>query len=156
MILYIKMKDIFFDEINDKIKANSNLPKWAKNYLPIYKQIHLIRTALGLTQKQLAKRIKTSQTAIARLEQGIVESNLSTIKKIAAAFECEAYFFLVPKTKLKQILNKKINQKAKEILAFSESSSALELQNPSSKQKQRQLAMLKKELFEKKRSSLWD
>ncbi|MFA5879323.1 MAG: helix-turn-helix domain-containing protein [Candidatus Margulisiibacteriota bacterium] len=150
------MKDIFFDDINDKIKSRDNFPNWANTYLPIHKQINLIRTALGITQKQLAKKVKTSQTAIARLEQGLTEPNLATIKKITEAFGCDFFSFIVPPKKLKQILDDKINQKAKEILSFSDSSSALELQKPNSTQKQRQLELLKKELFEKKRSILWD
>ena len=43
------------------------------------------RVQLGLTQRAVAVRMKTSQAAIARLERGEVDPKLSTIERFAAA-----------------------------------------------------------------------
>jgi ribosome-binding protein aMBF1 (putative translation factor) len=43
------------------------------------------RTAAGLTQEQLAERMRTSQSAIARLEGGRSKPSTSTLAKIAEA-----------------------------------------------------------------------
>jgi len=49
-------------------------------------KIAKLREKLGLTQKQLAERIKTSQTVISRLESGDYwQCTLRTLEKIALA-----------------------------------------------------------------------
>jgi len=43
------------------------------------------RTRAGLTQEQLAERMHTSQSAIARLESGRSNPSVTTLEKLAAA-----------------------------------------------------------------------
>ncbi|MCU4186879.1 helix-turn-helix domain-containing protein [Acidiferrimicrobium sp. IK] len=43
------------------------------------------RTALGLSQTQVAARMGTSQSAVARLESGDADVRLSTLERYAAA-----------------------------------------------------------------------
>lgn len=43
------------------------------------------REELGLTQKQVAERMETSQSAVARMEAGEVDAKLSTVDRYAAA-----------------------------------------------------------------------
>jgi transcriptional regulator with XRE-family HTH domain len=43
------------------------------------------RSRAGLTQAQLAKRMKTTQTAIARLESGRVKPSTRTLERLAKA-----------------------------------------------------------------------
>ena len=43
------------------------------------------RQRLGLSQTEVAARMKTSQSAIARLEAGDTEARLSTLQRYAAA-----------------------------------------------------------------------
>ena len=149
------MKNNFLDEINEKIKTQEDIP-WIHAYLSLTKQIKIIRKSLGMTQKQLAKKVGSSQESIARLEAGLVEPNIKTLKKISEALEADLQILVVPKQKILKILEEKAEQKAKEIISFSANSSALEQQNPSKQILKRQLLSLKAEIIEKKRSSLWD
>lgn len=78
-------------------KLNDLHRKWAKN--PDYKQAHetmeaefeLARTLIkarveaGLTQAQVAKRMKTSQAAIARMEGGKVKPSANSLERYAKA-----------------------------------------------------------------------
>lgn len=48
-------------------------------------RVRELRTSRGLTQAELAARIRSSQAAIARLEAGGVEPRLSTLDAIARA-----------------------------------------------------------------------
>ncbi len=71
--------------------------KWMKN--PAYRKAHqalepefelagaLIRARVGagLTQEQLARRMETSQSVIARLESGRVQPSTKTLERLAAA-----------------------------------------------------------------------
>ena len=54
------------------------------------------RLKAGLTQRQLAQRMGTSQPAIARLEAGQVSPTLGTVERIAAAAGYELRVELVP------------------------------------------------------------
>lgn len=45
------------------------------------------RRAAGLSQTELAARMGTSQSAVARLERGDAESRLSTLQRYAAALD---------------------------------------------------------------------
>jgi ribosome-binding protein aMBF1 (putative translation factor) len=45
------------------------------------------RDAAGLSQRELANRMGTSQAAVARLEAGGVSATLTTLQKVAAALE---------------------------------------------------------------------
>ncbi len=45
------------------------------------------RTALGLSQTEVAARMGTSQSAVARLESGQLDVRLSTLERYAAALE---------------------------------------------------------------------
>ena len=45
----------------------------------------IARSRAGLTQAQLAKRMKTTQTAIARLESGRVKPSTRTLERLAKA-----------------------------------------------------------------------
>lgn len=54
------------------------------------------RVSAGLTQRQLAARVGTSQPAIARLEAGQVSPTLDTVVRVAAAAGFELRVALVP------------------------------------------------------------
>ncbi len=47
--------------------------------------VHRLRTEAGLTQEGLAKRMGTTQSAIARMEGGGTRPTLETLEKLAAA-----------------------------------------------------------------------
>ncbi|WP_026988013.1 helix-turn-helix domain-containing protein [Fodinicurvata fenggangensis] len=52
------------------------------------------RTRCGLTQAQLAERMKTSQSYIARLESAQVIPTMKTFLRVAEATESKAHFSL--------------------------------------------------------------
>jgi ribosome-binding protein aMBF1 (putative translation factor) len=52
-------------------------------------EIHALREKRGLSQRELAERLGTTQSAIARLEAGNVSPSLPTLDKVAAALDVE-------------------------------------------------------------------
>jgi len=67
----------------------------AEELEPAY-QVARLRIMRGLTQKELAEKVGTKQSGIARLESGNVEPNLSSLKRIAQALDCRLEIRLVP------------------------------------------------------------
>ena len=55
--------------------------------ITVGEQIRDAREAAGLTQRELAARMGTSQAAVARLEAGGVGPTLTTLQKVATALE---------------------------------------------------------------------
>jgi len=54
------------------------------------------RRELGLSQAELARRVDTTQSAIARLESGGRPPRIDTLLRIAAALDCELAVELMP------------------------------------------------------------
>ena len=58
-------------------------------------EIRALREARGLSQRELAERVGTTQSAIARLEGGNISPSLPALDKIAEALEAELSVSLV-------------------------------------------------------------
>jgi transcriptional regulator with XRE-family HTH domain len=56
-----------------------------------------LRLSKGLTQEELAKKVHTRQSAIARLESASSLPSLSTVKRVAEALDADLYVAFQPK-----------------------------------------------------------
>lgn len=69
-------------------------PQFKKYYDEYGKQLEIaykilqLRKKEGMSQKELAKRIGTKQSDIARMESGQQNFTTATLQKIASAFKC--------------------------------------------------------------------
>jgi ribosome-binding protein aMBF1 (putative translation factor) len=68
----------------------------AKLAADVGERIHDAREAAGLSQRELARRIGTSQAAIDRLESGGVGATLTTLQRVATALGLEVNVELRP------------------------------------------------------------
>lgn len=70
--------------------------------------IKLIREALGMSTKQLAKRAGIDQSRVSRLENAEIEGDLqlSSLRKIAEALDMQLVYGFVPKTSLQDMVEK--------------------------------------------------
>lgn len=64
--------------------------------LEVGEQVRDARETAGLSQRELASRMGTSQAAIARLEAGGVGATLTTLQKVATALQLEVSVLLRP------------------------------------------------------------
>ena len=62
----------------------------------IVRELIAARLRAGLTQSQIAERMGTTQSVIARLEGGQRTPSLSTVQRYALAAGCQAVFRLEP------------------------------------------------------------
>lgn len=58
-------------------------------------EIRALREKKGLSQRELAERVGTTQSAIARLEAGNISPSLPTLDKVAAALGAEVTLTIV-------------------------------------------------------------
>jgi DNA-binding XRE family transcriptional regulator len=83
------MEQDFLDEmIEESTRRNPEFPSLmeeAHQRRALLEALAAIRSHSRISQSVIAKRINTSQSAIARLEAGIVDPRLSTIQRYAAS-----------------------------------------------------------------------
>src|SRR5918998_6960907 len=64
--------------------------------IEVGERVRAAREAAGLTQRELAARMGTSQAAVARLEAGTVGSTLTTLQRVGAAMQLQVCVELRP------------------------------------------------------------
>jgi ribosome-binding protein aMBF1 (putative translation factor) len=75
-------------ELREQLLANPKVRVAYEELAPEYELARVIicaRVRSGLTQAQLAERMRTSQSFIARLESGRTVPNLKTLKRVGEA-----------------------------------------------------------------------
>ncbi len=83
------MEQDFLDEIIEESTSHNaefpSLMEEARQRRALLEALAAIRSSSRISQSSIAKRIHTSQSAIARLEAGTVDPRLSTIQRYAAS-----------------------------------------------------------------------
>ncbi|MEK7123767.1 MAG: helix-turn-helix transcriptional regulator, partial [Patescibacteria group bacterium] len=84
-----QQKDVDFQEYLANQLKNPEFKKYYEEYgkqLEIAYKILQIRKQIGMSQKELARKIGTTQSNIARMETGEQNFTANTLQKIASAF----------------------------------------------------------------------
>ncbi len=118
--------------------------------------IQLMRRYLGMTQRQLAKRAQIPQSTVARIEKGVTQPNVTSLRKIFAAMECDIAILPLPRFKnVHELLKKRAERIAKKRIKYLEGTMALEEQKPEKKWREQ---LLKSEIEQllKTPSILWE
>ncbi|MFH1429281.1 MAG: helix-turn-helix domain-containing protein [Candidatus Margulisiibacteriota bacterium] len=149
------MKRLKLLQISNKYQSINNIPLWLKSYGPWVKQLKLIRETLGMTQKQLATRIRSTQISISRLENNEVNPTLDTMNKIAEALNCELFINMVPRKEIIKLIEEKAEKKAEELLAQSIGNAAMEIQRPGKDIIDQSKKELINDIITNKRTTLW-
>ena len=68
----------------------------AEEEFSIAREVIRARNAAGLSQQELAERLHTTQSVIARLESGAHTPSVSTLKRVAEATHSKLRIALVP------------------------------------------------------------
>jgi len=119
--------------------------------------LRTIRQALGMTMRQLAKKVGVSQAAVVDAERSEAKYDitLTTLQRYAAALDCELVYALVPNRPLQESLNARAEQLARDHVMSVRHSMALEDQQTSNEHLEHEVAELRRKLIEGKRSRLW-
>lgn len=85
--------------INESLKDPAFAEAWAESEITheLTKQLIALRLKQGLTQKEVADRIGTKQSVIARIENGEQNVSLKTIGKLANALKADVKIDLHPR-----------------------------------------------------------
>jgi ribosome-binding protein aMBF1 (putative translation factor) len=81
-------KDFLDEIIEEGTKKNPRFPEMveaAYRRRVLLRELAAKREKAGITQKDVAAAMKTSQSAVARMERGEIDAKLSTVDRYAAA-----------------------------------------------------------------------
>ena len=120
--------------------------------------IRAIRDALGMTAKQLARRLQVAQQAIARIENNELAGavTIKTMRRVAEGLDCVFVYGLVPRSSLESTLLNQADRVVTQRLARASQTMALEDQALSLKEKHKMHSQLRSDLADKYSSNLWD
>jgi ribosome-binding protein aMBF1 (putative translation factor) len=86
------MADFLDETVASRTAANSAFPRLvaaAARRRELVRQLVALRASLGLSQTAVAARMSTSQSVVARLEAGDLDSRISTLERYADAVGVE-------------------------------------------------------------------
>lgn len=120
--------------------------------------IKAIREALGMSSKQLAKRMGVSQPRASEIEKNEVADSLTldTLQRAANALECQLVYAFIPRKPLQDLVEERADKLARMRLQATSHSMALEDQSVNEADTQSQLSDLVKKLAESEGSVLWE
>ncbi len=119
--------------------------------------LRTVREALGMSATALAKRLSMSQAAISKFETAEQQDaiTLGSLRKLAAAMDCELHYALVPRLPLQDLLTQQAQRVAQQRLAPAAHSMALEAQSVLAPQNSQQLTLMTQSLLAGSRRELW-
>lgn len=141
-------------------QADKQLKPWIKKTFPPRPScgwIRTIREALGMTAVSLAQRLHVRNSTVHKLEKSEADDGISlaSLRKVAAALDCELHYVLVPKTPLETKLKDQAKAVARKHMLPVVHTMSLEDQAVGSKAQQAQLELIAKELLDGNWRELW-
>lgn len=120
--------------------------------------IKLIREALGMSTKQLGKRVGIDQSRITRLENAETDGDLklSSLKKVADGLDMQFVYAFVPKTSLEDMVQNQAKKIAKKRINKATHTMRLEDQELSAEQKAKAMEDLVQKILIDEPKDFWD
>lgn len=120
--------------------------------------IQSIRTALGMTTRQLAARLGVTQSTLAELEKSEAADKitLQSLRRVAEAMDCDLQYVLVPRISLKKRVEHQAEVIARQQVSRVLHSMRLEDQAPTEKVDKKEISKLRANLLETNWKRLWD
>jgi len=120
--------------------------------------VRTIRESLGMTLRQLARRMGVSHVVVTRLEEreqaGAV--TLDVLRRTADAMDCDLVYFFLPRHGLEASVQSQARKAAATMVANVSHSMALEAQSVDTAEVQRQVQDIADELVRTGSKRIWD
>lgn len=141
-------------------QMDAQLATWKGIHIPPRPKVgwvNAIRESLGMSATALARRMGISRAGVRKLESSEADDaiTLASLRKLAAALDCELHYELVPRTSLAEQLKEQAEKVAGERLIPISHSMALEDQSVHGSVSKLQLDQEVKNLLEGSRRDLW-
>jgi predicted DNA-binding mobile mystery protein A len=155
MFMNIKYKRLAREQLDKTLKRFEALKVTA---VPAKGWIRAIRDTLGMSGKQLAKRMGVNQQRIARMERDERPGKITvkTLQAAAEAMDCIFVYGLVPRGTLEQTIQNQAKRLAKKQAARGNQLMRLENQELGETEKEKAFKELVEEIVRTMPKSLWE
>lgn len=137
------------------IEWAAHAPEGAADYAA-QSLILLTRVRLGMTQAQLAKRCGLTQSHIANIENGKVDVQLSTLRRIFAALDCRLVLAPQPLGDLDELVRRQARAAALKRVKRVSGTMAMEAQRPDEGMLEDLVKMETEKLLQSRSSEIWE
>lgn len=137
------------------IKWAAEAPEGAGEYAA-HSLVLLTRVRLGMTQAQLASRCGMTQSHIANIENGKVDAQLTTMRRIFKAMHCRLVIAPQPEASLEHIIEQQARKAAAKRVQRVAGTMALEAQRPDQGMLDELILAEMEKLMRKPSSEIWE
>lgn len=120
--------------------------------------IATVRKALGMSGAQLARRLNVTRGHVSKTEKAELAGSVTikTMENMARGMDCRFVYAIVPEKTIENILEKRAEEKAKNIVEKAALQGAMEDQGLSKDQITKEIQRLKNELLREMPSDFWN
>ena len=117
-----------------------------------------MRTALGMTGAQLARRMGVTRGAVSSFEKAELNGGitLKSMQKLAQAMNARFVYAVIPEDDVNTVIERRAQKRAHALVKEADIQMALEEQSLSSDRLEAEVMRVAKELLEKRQSELWN
>ena len=146
------------DKVNQAVSQLGSLSMSPNHGLPKEGWLRTVRTALGMSGTQLAKKLGVTKARISKAEQDEPRGSvtLKTMQSMAEAMDCKFVYAIVPKQNVEDVIKERAIEKARVQVKAASLHMALEAQSLSKEQLEFEIERIAAQIIEKMPSDFWD
>ena len=120
--------------------------------------IRAIREAIGMTARQLARRVHITRQAVSDAErrEAVDQITLAQLRRFAAALDCELVYAILPRQPLREAVDERADKLARGEVETVAHSMALDAQATDAALASERVNEVKRQLLAQRWSRLWD
>ena len=146
------------DKVNQAVSLFGSLSVLPNRGLPREGWLRTVRTALGMSGTQLAKKLGVTKARISKAEQDEPHGSvtLKTMRSMAEAMDCKFVYAIVPKQNVEAVIKERALEKARAQVKAASTHMALEAQSLSKEQLEFEIERIAAQIIDKMPSDFWN
>jgi len=146
------------DKVNQAVSQFGSLSILPNHGLPKEGWLRTVRTALGMSGTQLAKKLGVTKARISKAEQDEPHGSvtLKTMQSMAEAMDCKFVYAIVPKQNVEAVIKERAIEKARAQVKAVSTHMALEAQSLSKEQLEFEIERIAAQIIDKMPSDFWN
>lgn len=146
------------DKVNKAVSQFGSLTMLPNNGLPKEGWLRTVRSALGISGTQLAKKLGVTKARVSKAEQDEPHGSvtLKTMQTMAEAMDCKFVYAIVPKQNVEKVIKDRAIEKARVQVKTASTHMALEAQSLNKDQLEFEIDRIAAQIMGKMPSDFWN
>ena len=146
------------DKVNQAVSQFASFSMLPNHGLPKEGWLRTVRTALGMSGAQLAKKLGVTKARISKAEQDEPHGSvtLKTMQSMAEAMDCKFVYAIVPKQNVEDMIKDRAIEKARTQAKATSTHMALEAQSLTKEQLEFEIERIATQMMDKMPSDFWN